>query len=24
VHGVIWAPWVDAASTFDNFQIKQP
>ena len=22
VHGVIWAPWVDAASTFDNFQVS--
>jgi hypothetical protein len=23
LHGMIWAPWVDTASTFDNFQVKQ-
>ena len=22
IHGVIWAPWVDPESAFDNFQVS--
>jgi hypothetical protein len=24
VHGVMWTPWVDAVSTFDNFAVAGP